>query len=89
MLQAAFAFLILALVAGVMGMARTEILAANIAWILFVVFLVEFMLVPKASTSLFFLLTLLTAFDVVVGSIIGIRTARRDIGFSGPGNSDQ
>ncbi len=57
--------------------------------ILFVVFLVEFMLVPKASTSLFFLLTLLTAFDVVVGSIIGIRTARRDIGFSGPGNSDQ
>lgn len=40
MLQAAFAFLILALVAGVMGMARTEILAANIAWILFVVFLV-------------------------------------------------
>lgn len=56
--------------------------------ILFVVFLVEFMLVPKASTSLFFLLTLMTAFDVVVGSIVGIRTARRDIGFSG-GGSDQ
>ena len=57
--------------------------------ILFVVFLVEFMLVPKASTSLFFLLTLMTAFDVVVGSIVGIRTARRDIGFSGGGGSDQ
>ena len=56
--------------------------------ILFVVFLVEFLLVPKASTSLFFLLTLMTAFDVVVGSIVGIRTARRDIGFSG-GGSDQ
>ena len=40
MLQGAFAFLILALVAGVLGLARTEILAANIAWILFVVFLV-------------------------------------------------
>ena len=57
--------------------------------ILFVVFLVEFMLVPKASTSLFFLLTLMTAFDVIVGSIVGIRTARRDIGFSGPGGGDQ
>ena len=53
--------------------------------ILFVVFLVEFLLVPKAGTSLFFLLTLMTAFDVVVGSIVGIRTARRDIGFSGSG----
>ena len=49
--------------------------------VLFVVFLVEFLLVSKAGTSLFFLLTLMTAFDVVVGSIVGIRTARRDIGF--------
>ena len=56
--------------------------------ILFVVFLVEFLLVPKAGTSLFFLLTLMAAFDVVVGSIVGIRTARRDIGFSGS-SSDQ
>lgn len=49
--------------------------------ILFVIFLVEFLLVPKAGTSLFFLLTMMAGFDVVVGSIIGIRTARRDIGF--------
>lgn len=56
--------------------------------ILFVIFLIEFLLVPKAATSLFFLLTLMAAFDVVVGSIVGIRTARRDIGF-GQASSDQ
>ena len=52
--------------------------------ILLIVFLVEFLLVPQAATSLFFLLTLMSAFDVVVGAIVGIRTARRDIGFGGP-----
>jgi hypothetical protein len=49
--------------------------------VLFVIFLVEFLLVKQAGTSLFFLLTVMCAFDVIVGSIIGIRTARRDIGF--------
>jgi len=53
--------------------------------ILLMVFLVEFLLVPQAATSLFFLLTLMSAFDVVVGAIVGIRTARRDIGIGGPG----
>jgi len=53
--------------------------------ILLIVFLVEFLLVPQAATSLFFLLTLMAAFDVIVGAIVGIRTARRDIGFgTGP-----
>jgi uncharacterized membrane protein YtjA (UPF0391 family) len=40
MLGAAILFLVIALVAGVLGLAGTEILAANIAWILFVVFLI-------------------------------------------------
>jgi len=48
---------------------------------LFVIFLIEFLLVPKASTSIFFLLTLMSAIDVVAGAIVGIRTARRDFGF--------
>ena len=52
-----------------------------LSMVLFVVFIVEFLLVPKASTSIFFLLTLMTAIDVVAGAIIGIRTARRDFGF--------
>jgi hypothetical protein len=54
--------------------------------IVFVIFLVEFLLVEKAASSLFFLLTAISALDIIVGSIIGIRTARRDIGF---GTSDQ
>lgn len=54
--------------------------------VLLMIFLVEFLLVPQAATSLFFLLTLMSAFDVVVGAIVGIRTARRDIGFGGPGS---
>jgi len=40
MLNAAILFLVIALVAGAMGLSGTEIMAANIAWILFVVFLV-------------------------------------------------
>jgi uncharacterized membrane protein YtjA (UPF0391 family) len=40
MLQAAILFLVIALIAGGLGLVGTEIMAANIAWILFVVFLV-------------------------------------------------
>jgi uncharacterized membrane protein YtjA (UPF0391 family) len=40
MLGAAVMFLVIALIAGVLGLVHTEILASNIAWILFVVFLV-------------------------------------------------
>ena len=54
-----------------------------LSMILFVIFLVEYLLVDKAATSLFFYLTLLSGVDVVAGSIVGIRTARRDIGFGG------
>ena len=52
--------------------------------VLLMIFLVEFLLVPQAATSVFFLLTIMCAFDVIVGAIVGIRTARRDIGFGGP-----
>lgn len=52
--------------------------------LVFVAFLIEFLLVPMAATSLFFFLTLISGIDVVVGTVVGIRTARRDFGF-GPG----
>lgn len=51
--------------------------------IVLIVFLIEFLLVSKASSSLFFMLTIISALDVIIGSIVGIRTARRDIGFGG------
>ena len=40
MLNAAILFLVIALIAGALGMVGTEIMAANVAWILFVVFLI-------------------------------------------------
>jgi hypothetical protein len=52
--------------------------------LLFVVFLVAFLLVPKCATSVFFFLTVTAGFNVVVGEAVGIRSARRDITF---GNS--
>jgi hypothetical protein len=48
--------------------------------------LVEFLLVPKAATSTFFLIMIATLIDVVAGYTIGIRVAKRDIGF-GSSNS--
>lgn len=49
--------------------------------IIFVIFIIEFLLIEKAATSVFFLLTIMSLIDIIAGSIIGIRTARRDIGF--------
>lgn len=40
MLRAALLFLVIALIAGAMGLMRTEYLASEIAWVLFVVFLI-------------------------------------------------
>jgi len=40
MLRAAIAFLVIALIAGALGLFRVEALSSNIAWILFVVFLI-------------------------------------------------
>jgi uncharacterized membrane protein YtjA (UPF0391 family) len=40
MLRAALLFLIIALIAGALGLFRTEYLASEIAWVLFVAFLI-------------------------------------------------
>jgi uncharacterized membrane protein YtjA (UPF0391 family) len=40
MLRWALLFFVIALIAGALGAFRTEILAANIAWVLFVVFII-------------------------------------------------
>jgi uncharacterized membrane protein YtjA (UPF0391 family) len=42
MLRWAIVFLVVALVAGALGLARTEYVTSEIAWILFVVFLILF-----------------------------------------------
>ena len=54
-----------------------------ISTVVFIIFLVEFLLVRNAATSLFFLLMIIALIDVVAGYIIGIKVARRDIAFGG------
>lgn len=54
-----------------------------LSMIVAVICLVEFLLVPKAATSIFFMIMIMSIIDVIAGAIIGIRTARRDFGIGG------
>jgi hypothetical protein len=55
-----------------------------LAMILFIGMLVEFLLVPQAATSTFFLLMAIALVDVLAGFIIGMRSSRRQIEVEGP-----
>lgn len=57
----------------------------GLSMLVFVAVLIEFIVVPQAATSVFFLLMIALLIDVVAGAIISIRVARRDIGFT-PGD---
>lgn len=48
--------------------------------------LVEFLVVKQAATSVFFFILVATVIDVIAGFTIGIRVAKRDIGFSPGGH---
>jgi len=56
-----------------------------LAMVLFIVMLVEFLLVPRAATSTFFLLTAIALVDVLGGFIVGMRGAQRQIEIGGAG----
>ncbi len=49
-----------------------------ISTIVFILFLVFFLTVKSAATSLFFILMMISFIDVLAGYIIGIKVARRD-----------
>jgi len=51
---------------------------------LFIAMLVEFLLVPQAGTSAFFLLMIIGLVDVLAGFIIGMRSGRRQIEIDAP-----
>lgn len=53
-----------------------------ISTILLIIYIVEFIVVRPAGTSLFFILTAIALFDVVAGFTIAIKTAQRDISLS-------
>jgi hypothetical protein len=58
----------------------------GLSMLVFIAALVEFLVVPQAATSEFFLILVALLIDVIAGFTIGIRVAKRDIGF---GSSDQ
>jgi len=50
-----------------------------LSMLVFIAMLVEFLLVPQAATSTFFLLMMITFVDVIGGFAIAARAARRDV----------
>ncbi len=77
---------LIALFVEVLKATRTRPLAIldhGLSVLVFIICLVEFLLVPEATTSLFFFITLIALIDVVAGFSIGIRAARRDFSYGG------
>lgn len=62
-----------------------SLLDHGLSMLVFIACLIEFLLVDQAFTSVFFTIMTITLIDVIAGYTIGIRVARRDIGF---GNAD-
>ena len=58
---------------------RSSIVDHLLSTLVLLVFLVEFLLVPAASTSLFFVLMLMSLIDVMAGFSVSIRSATRDV----------
>jgi hypothetical protein len=50
-----------------------------LAMLLFIAMLVEFLLVQRAGTSTFFLLTMITVVDVLVGFTVSVRSSQRQV----------
>ena len=47
--------------------------------VLFIIFIVEFLLLPGAATQIFFILMMIAFIDVVAGFAVSIRTASREL----------
>lgn len=56
-----------------------SILDHGFSAIVFVIYLVEFLVVPAAATSLFFACTAMSFIDLVAGFSVSIRAASRDV----------
>jgi hypothetical protein len=55
----------------------------GLSMLVFIACLIEFLLVQKATSSVFFFILMAALIDVVAGALIGIRTARRDLNIGG------
>ncbi len=61
----------------------TAIANHGFSMLLFAVCLIQFIVLPGFGTSTFFLLMMMTLFDVIAGFTVGIVAARRDFGGGG------
>ncbi len=62
---------------------QREMLNHGLSLLTFVIALVEFIVVKGFSTSTFFFITVMTAFDVVAGYSISVATAKHSLGIAG------
>jgi hypothetical protein len=58
---------------------RSSVVEHMLSTLVFVVFLVEFLLIGGAGSSVFFLLMIMSLFDVVAGFTVSITSAGRDV----------
>ena len=50
----------------------------SLSMLIFIIFLIEFIVLPEAGTATFIILTLMSLIDVIAGFTVSISTARRD-----------
>lgn len=58
---------------------RLSIVDHLLSTLVLILFLIEFLVIPAAATSVFFLLMLMTLVDVMAGFSVSIRSATRDV----------
>lgn len=64
---------------------QKTILDHLLSTLVFILFLVEFIVLPEAGTSVFFICGFIALLDVIAGYTISIRVASRDIALGGGG----
>lgn len=57
----------------------TSLVDHGLSMLVFILCLIEFLLVDRAATSVFFFIMIAALIDVIAGYTIGIRVARRDL----------
>ncbi|WP_427454610.1 hypothetical protein [Litorimonas sp. WD9-15] len=60
------------------GIGRAAVMNHAFSLVLFIICLVEFLLLPAFSTSVFFLIMMMALLDVMAGFMVTIAAARRD-----------
>jgi len=63
--------------------ASSSLIDHGLSMLVFIACGIEFMLVDKAFTSVFFLIIIATLIDVIAGYTIGIQVAKRDLSIGG------